>query len=36
MEEFNDGLMGLQQVVQQLAGVVGQQQQQDNQGQPTV
>ncbi|MCI65472.1 hypothetical protein A2U01_0086730, partial [Trifolium medium] len=36
MEEFNAGLLGLQQVMQQLAGVMGQQQQQDNQRQPTV
>ncbi|CAJ2662068.1 unnamed protein product [Trifolium pratense] len=37
MEEYNAGLLGLQQIVQQLAGVVGQQQQQQgNQGQPAV
>ncbi|CAJ2633780.1 unnamed protein product [Trifolium pratense] len=36
-EEYNVGLLGLQQIVQQLAGVVGQQQQQQgNQGQPAV
>jgi hypothetical protein len=34
IEEFNAGLQGLQQVVQQLVGVVGQRQ--GNQGQPTV